>query len=61
MGYVMQTEHPRVIEVVDRAICQIADAGRVAGALGLKDAMLERTLSWLAARRKRAPLRSELT
>jgi len=44
MGHVMQTEHPKVIEVVDRAIRQIADAGRVAGALGLNDAMLERNL-----------------
>lgn len=44
MGYVMQTEHPRVIEVVDRAIRQIVDAGRVAGALALNDAMLERNV-----------------
>jgi 4-hydroxy-2-oxoheptanedioate aldolase len=44
MGHVMQLEHPKVLEVVDRAIRQIADAGRVAGALALNDAMLERNV-----------------
>jgi 4-hydroxy-2-oxoheptanedioate aldolase len=44
MGYVMQIEHPKVIEVVDRAIRQIVDAGRVAGALAQNDAMLERNV-----------------
>jgi 4-hydroxy-2-oxoheptanedioate aldolase len=44
MGYVMQTEHPKVIEVLDQAIRQIADAGRVAGALALNEGMLERNV-----------------
>ena len=44
MGYVMQMDHPEVVAVVDRAIRQITDAGRVAGALALNDAMLERNL-----------------
>ncbi len=42
MGYVMQMEHPRVLETIDRAIRQIVDAGRTAGALGLTEPMLER-------------------
>jgi 4-hydroxy-2-oxoheptanedioate aldolase len=45
MGYVMQMEHPEVLNVVDRAIRKIADAGRTAGALGLTDAMLERNMN----------------
>jgi len=45
MGYVMQMEHPKVLEVVDRAIRQIVDAGRVAGALAIDDRMLERNLN----------------
>ena len=34
MGYVMQMDHPKVVETIDRAIHQITDAGRVAGAWG---------------------------
>ena len=44
MGYIGQMEHPKVIEVVDRAIRQIVDAGRVAGALAIDERMLERNL-----------------
>lgn len=44
MGYVMQMEHPKVVEVVDRALRQITAAGCVAGAMSLNDTMLERNL-----------------
>jgi 4-hydroxy-2-oxoheptanedioate aldolase len=42
MGYVMQMDHPKVMDTMDKALRQIAAAGRTGGALGLTDAMLAR-------------------
>lgn len=44
IGYVGQMDHPKVKPVIDGALRQIVDAGRVAGALGLDKPMLERNM-----------------